>query len=88
MQYKLMQYLNNVKLQTYNLIHLIVIAHRAERDKNLALSLAHQKKAVMKPLSNLQEVNHFLQQLFACLLPSITPSGKKIFEVMDVEKMF
>lgn len=65
-----------------------LIAHRAERDKNLALSLAHQKKAVMKPLSNLQEVNHFLQQLFACLLPSITPSGKKIFEVMDVEKMF
>jgi DNA mismatch repair protein MutL len=65
-----------------------LIAHRSERDKNLALSLAHQKKAVMKPLSNLQEVNHFLQQLFACLLPSITPSGKKIFEVMDVEKMF
>ena len=65
-----------------------LIAHRAERDKNLALSLAHQKKAVMKPLSNLQEVNHFLQQLFACLLPSITPSGKKIFEVMEVEKMF
>lgn len=65
-----------------------LISHRAERDKNLALSLAHQKKAVMKPLSNLQEVNHFLQQLFACLLSSITPSGKKIFEVMDVEKMF
>ena len=65
-----------------------LISHRAERDKNLALSLAHQKKAVMKPLSNLQEVNHFLQQLFACLLPSITPSGKKIFEVMEVEKMF
>ena len=65
-----------------------LIAHRSERDKNLALSLAHQKKAVMKPLSNLQEVNHFLQQLFACLLPSITPSGKKIFEVMDVEKIF
>lgn len=65
-----------------------LISHRAERDKNLALSLAHQKKAVMKPLSNLQEVNHFLQQLFACLLPSITPSGKKIFEVMEVEEMF
>ena len=65
-----------------------LISHRAERDKNLALSLAHQKKAVMKPLSNLQEVNHFLQQLFACLLPSITPSGKKVFEVVDVEKMF
>lgn len=65
-----------------------LISHRAERDKNLALSLAHQKKAVMKPLSNLQEVNHFLQQLFACLLPSITPSGKKVFEVIDVEKMF
>ena len=65
-----------------------LISHRAERDKNLALSLAHQKKAVMKPLSNLQEVNYFLQQLFACLLPSITPSGKKIFEVIEVEKMF
>lgn len=65
-----------------------LISHRAERDKNLALSLAHQKKAAMKPLTNLQEVNHFLQQLFACLLPSITPSGKKVFEVVDVEKTF
>ena len=65
-----------------------LISHRAERDKNLALSLAHQKKAMMKPLTNLQEVNYFLQQLFSCLLPSITPSGKKIFEVVDVEKTF
>lgn len=61
--------------------------HRAERDKNLALSLARQKRAVMKPLSDLVEVNHFLQRLFGTLLPTITPSGKKVYEIVEMERV-
>ncbi len=63
-----------------------MMTHRTERDKSLALSLARQKKSVMKPLSALPEVNHFLQRLFNTLLPSITPTGKKVYEIIDPEK--
>lgn len=65
-----------------------MMSHRAEREKNLALSLARQKKSVMKPLTALPEVNNFLQQLFSCLMPSITPSGAKVFEVVELESIF
>lgn len=56
---------------------------RENRDKNLALCMARQKRSIMKPLSSLEEVNNFLRMLFACILPTITPSGKKIFEKRD-----
>lgn len=41
----------------------------------------------MKPLTALPEVNHFLQRLFSTLLPTITPSGKKIYEVVDTARL-
>ncbi len=63
------------------------LSHRTDRDKNLAISLARQKKAVMKPLTALPEVNHFLQRLFSTLLPTITPSGKKIYEIVDTARL-
>ena len=60
---------------------------RSERDKNIALSMARQKKSLMKPLTSLEEVNHFLASLFNCLMPNITPGGKKIFEVIDEDTL-
>lgn len=65
--------------------------HRMEIEKNLAMSMARQRRSVMKPLACIEEVNHFLQDLFSCMMPTITPSGKKVFEVMEepsLEKMF
>ncbi len=60
---------------------------RENRDKNLALSMARQKRSIMKPLSSLDEVNNFLRMLFSCILPTITPSGKKIFEKREAESL-
>lgn len=60
---------------------------RDERDKNIALSMARQKKSLMKPLSCLEEVNHFLVSLFNCLMPNITPSGKKVFETLEEDSL-
>lgn len=62
-----------------------MMSYSVERDKNLALSLSKQKRALIKPLNNVLEVNAFLQQLFATILPSITPSGEKIYEIMTEE---
>ena len=64
-----------------------MMTQRDERDKNLALSLARQKRSLMKPLSSLEEVNHFLQRLFACLFPTLTPSNKKIYEYLSEESL-
>ena len=64
-----------------------MMTQRDERDKNLALSLARQKRSLMKPLGSLEEVNHFLQKLFACLFPTLTPSNKKIYEYLSEESL-
>lgn len=61
--------------------------HTVERDKNLALSLAKQKRAMMKPLNSLTEVTAFLQQLFATILPTLSPSGQKIYEIVSEENI-
>lgn len=52
-----------------------------ETEKNLALCMARQRRSSLKPIITLQEVNSFLQQLFSCLMPTISPSGKKIYEM-------
>lgn len=52
-----------------------------ETEKNLALCMARQRRSSLKPIVTLQEVNSFLQQLFGCLMPTISPSGKKIYEM-------
>ncbi|MBP5400169.1 MAG: DNA mismatch repair endonuclease MutL [Bacteroidales bacterium] len=52
-----------------------------ETEKNLALCMARQRRSSLKPIVTLQEVNSFLQQLFSCLMPTISPSGKKIYEM-------
>src|SRR5574344_756907 len=68
-----------------------MLNYTVEREKNLALSLAKQKRALLKPLNSTPEVDNFLQQLFASMLPAISPSGQKIYEILTEEtinKMF
>ena len=60
---------------------------RSERDKNLAMSMARQKRSLMRPLNSLVEVNFFVQSLYNCLMPNITPSGKKIIEIITPEQL-
>ena len=61
-----------------------------ETEKNLALCMARQRRSAIKPITTLEETNSLLQQLSACLVPTLSPSGKKVFEVIgevNLEKM-
>lgn len=61
-----------------------------ETEKNLALCMARQRRSSIKPITTLEETNSLLQQLSACLVPTLSPSGKKVFEVIgegNLEKM-
>ena len=53
-----------------------------ETEKNLALCMARQRRSAIKPITTLEETNSLLQQLSACLVPTLSPSGKKVFEVI------
>ena len=53
-----------------------------ETEKNLALCMARQRRSSIKPITTLEETNSLLQQLSACLVPTLSPSGKKIFEAI------
>ena len=53
-----------------------------ETEKNLALCMARQRRSSIKPITTLEETNSLLQQLSACLVPTLSPSGKKVFEVI------
>lgn len=68
-----------------------IFLYRGERERNVALSLAKQKKHRFKLPSSEGEVAHFVQQLLACQTPHLTPSGKKTLHTMplhDVETLF
>ena len=56
-----------------------------ETEKNLALCMARQRRSTIKPITTMEEANSLLQQLFRCLMPTISPSGKKIYEVIGEE---
>lgn len=52
--------------------------YKAEKDKNVALSLARQQRSRFKPFAGEVEVSDFLARLLNCKVPYTTPSGKKI----------
>lgn len=56
-----------------------------ETEKNLALCMARQRRSSVKPIVTMEEANSLLQQLFSCLMPTISPSGKKIYETVGEE---
>ena len=58
-----------------------------ETEKNLALCMARQRRSSIKPITTMEEANSLLQQLFSCLMPTISPSGKKIYEVIGEEQL-
>ncbi len=64
-----------------------IFLYRSEREKNLALSLAKQKRSLYKELSTEQETAHFLSQLLSCEVPYTSPSGKKIMHTFAPEEI-
>jgi DNA mismatch repair protein MutL len=61
--------------------------HTLETEKNLALCMARQRRSFLKPITTMEEADSLLQQLFSCLMPTISPSGKKVFEIIDEETL-
>jgi len=64
-----------------------VFLYRSERIKNIAHSLARQKRSTFKSLTKDEEVHHFIQQLLQCEVSYLSPSGKKIFHDLSVEEI-
>lgn len=60
-----------------------MLNHRLERDRNIALALSKQKRSQMKPMNSVEEVENFLNILFHSMMPSVTPSGEKVYEVLN-----
>ena len=65
--------------------------HRADKESNMAMSMAKQKCNVFKPMTEICEIRDFLRQLFDCQLSNVSPSGKKIIHQIgenEIEKWF
>lgn len=62
--------------------------HRNEKNKNIALSLAKQKRTKYKTFQSDLERLTFIRQLYNTLVPNTTPSGKKIVHYINNEQLF
>lgn len=61
--------------------------HRNEKEKNIALCMAKQKRSRLKPLNNELEVNDFLKKLYLCGVSDISPSGQKIIHTLSMDNL-
>ncbi|MDR2979008.1 MAG: DNA mismatch repair endonuclease MutL [Bacteroidales bacterium] len=61
--------------------------HHDEKEKNIALCMAKQKRSRLKPLESEAEVNDFLKKLYQCGTSDITPSGKKIIHTLSMDNL-
>lgn len=59
--------------------------HKSEKHKNIALSLAKQKRNKYKVFQSELERITFLRQLYNTMVPSTSPSGKKIVHYINAE---
>lgn len=60
-----------------------IFLYRAEKNSNLALSLAKKKASLFKPFTADCEIADFLNQLLHCGVNNISPSGKKIIHYIS-----
>lgn len=61
--------------------------YKGERNKNLALSLAKQKRTHFGDFSTTEETAHFISQLLSCTIPYTSPSGEKIVYTLSAEEI-
>ena len=61
--------------------------YRAEKERNLAMSMAKQKCSSFKPMTEMCEITDFLRQLFACQVSNVSPNGKKILHQVSEAEM-
>ncbi len=67
--------------------HSNMFLHHAEKDQNLAMSMAKQKSSSFKPMEANCEIVDFLRQLFDCQVSNVSPSGKPIIRQIDAVEM-
>jgi len=63
------------------------LLNKNDRNKNLALSFAKQKRTRFAPLDSDEAQFHFLKQLCQTLVPNHSPSGKKIIQYITPEDL-
>lgn len=56
--------------------------YKADKERNMAISMARQNRSRFKPIREVAEVRALLQELFACSCPATTPSEKSIFQII------
>lgn len=61
--------------------------YKADMRRNMAISMARQKRGRYKPPTTFEEVRALLLQLFACHSPAITPSNKTVFHVFGPDEL-
>ena len=74
------QHIIELFLEAY---HSNMFLHHAEKDQNLAMSMAKQKCSSFKPMTENCEIVDFLRQLFDCQAATVSPSGKPIIRQID-----
>ena len=75
------------------LIEQYSLGHNLEMTKNEKLAIAMAQSTSIKKGKELstEEINSLIDNLFACSMPHISPSGKKVFityELSELEKQF
>ena len=64
-----------------------MLSHRADKDQNMAMSMAKQKCKLFKPMTEMCEIRDFLRQLFDCQMSNVSPGGKKIIHQIGEAEM-
>ena len=61
--------------------------HRADKETNMAMSMAKQKCNRFKPMTEMCEIRDFLRQLFDCQMSNVSPGGQKIIHQIGETEM-
>lgn len=61
--------------------------YKADKERNIAISLAKQNRSRFKPMRSRAEVIDFLQQLMNCDCPATSPSQKGVIHVISTEEL-
>jgi hypothetical protein len=73
-------------LEIVNLFKTEQFLNKNDKYKSLALTMSRQKKGKYTPFQSQQERIYFIRQLFGTLVPTISPSGKKTIQYLQLDQ--
>jgi len=74
-------------IEIINLFRTEQFLNKNDKYKNLALTMAKQKRGRYNPFQSQEERIFFIRQLFNTLVPTLTPSGKKTMHNISIEQL-